>query len=184
MKHISYSSFALIDKSNIVQNRLDVMITEIYDLNALYASIKNDYDELHSSFEDAVRGDNWSHQQRALMKNHPGFLKWFGIDMHEWWGVPLKQKIRIREEAPSGVIAWNRESERLHQIALVAIEEGHKYRNRLTQAWASIKRLRPFLTLILSATPMISSVSGSRTSSATLPSTNLIALQICDMIGL
>ena len=44
-------------------------------------------------------------------------------------------------------------------FGLVVMDEGHKYRNASTQASFSIKGLRPDLTLIVTATPMISSVS-------------------------
>ena len=44
-------------------------------------------------------------------------------------------------------------------FGLVVMDEGHKYRNALTHAFFSIKGLRASLILIVTATPMISSVS-------------------------
>ena len=48
-------------------------------------------------------------------------------------------------------------------FGLVVMDEGHKYRNASTQASFSIKGLRADLILIVTATPMISSVSSLRT---------------------
>ena len=61
-------------------------------------------------------------------------------------------------------------------FGLVAVDESHEYRNRSTQAWASIKRSSPLLFVIISATPMISSVSGFWNISRTGVFTDLFAL--------
>lgn len=44
-------------------------------------------------------------------------------------------------------------------FSLFVMDEGHKYRNTTTQAWWSIKGLRAVYHIIVSATPIISSVS-------------------------
>ena len=84
---------------------------------------------------------------------------------------PFEQKIRTNDgrEKIRIVFPTMWVSNMKDMFNLVVMDEGHKYKNPSTQAWASIKRLLPSLVLIVSATPMISSVSGSWTSPIPYP---------------
>ena len=87
--------------------------------------MESSYYELNSSAAEALQKGQLSHMHRSLIKNQPSDLKYFGIDFYKWWGLPFKIKVRKSEEARSGVIALNRESQRLEQIGLVFRELKH-----------------------------------------------------------
>ena len=91
-------------------------------LDTLYASMKRGYDELALSSAEALRHIQWSYMQRTLMKTQPVWSRWLVIYLYDLWGEFFEQKLRKAEEARSGVITLNRESQRIRQIELVLRE--------------------------------------------------------------
>ena len=114
-----YTFFGLTDNVNLVQERLDTILTAINTLNTLYASMKSRYDELALSSAEALQKVQWSHMHRSLIKNQPVWSRWLVIELEGLWGAPFKQKLRKDEEARLGVTALNRESQRIRQIELL-----------------------------------------------------------------
>ena len=95
-------------------------LTEIDGLAALYAKMKDDYNTLSLSAEEALTKCQLGIIKKRLIAGQPQYLSYFfSIDFYKLWWLPLKDKCRKSEEVRSGVIALKQESRRLDQIGLI-----------------------------------------------------------------
>ena len=108
------------DTVKATYQQFEKTLTEIDGLAALYAKMKDDYDTLSLSADEALRKCRLGFIKNRLIAGQPQYLSYFfNISFYKLWWLPLKDKCRKSEEVRSGVIALKRESQRLDQIGLI-----------------------------------------------------------------
>ena len=111
------------DTVEATYQQFEKTLTEIDGLTDLYAKMKDDYNTLGSSAEEALRKCRLGFIKNRLIAGQPQYLSYFfSIDFYKMWWLPLKDKCRKSEEVRLGVIALKRASRRLDQIGLIFLE--------------------------------------------------------------
>ena len=108
------------DTVKATYQQFEKTLTEIDGLAALYAKMKDDYDTLSLSADEALRECRLGFIKNRLIAGQPQYLSYFfNINFYKLWWLPLKDKCRKSEEVRSSVIALERESRGLDQIGLI-----------------------------------------------------------------
>lgn len=123
--HNGSTNMVLISKINDLLSHFDSTATPIKVSSDLYDSLEVLYHPQQDIAKAALNtyqshlGQSW-HQ--VLIRHQPSALKPYGIDFNKWYGEPLQEKLKIWEEARSGVAAFNQESQRIKQIGYLIAE--------------------------------------------------------------
>ena len=89
---------------------------EVQTLADLYSIIRKDYRTLHASAVEASKAAQLSDFQEVLVKYNPWILWKVGIDAHDAYVLPLKEKRKQEEGIRLGLVVLEREVERLERI--------------------------------------------------------------------
>ena len=115
----NYTAFSFSEETNTAHRQLSSAATRIQALAHRYYSMREDYHKLQSSAAEAYKAAELSDYQEVLVKFQPWLLWKVGIDAYSAYVLPLKEKQRQMEETRLGVVALEREIQRLEQILLV-----------------------------------------------------------------
>ena len=120
-----------LDQITIIKAQLDLIVHKVSELLDIYRLLGPAYYEHESATAKAVQEVQLSKMHHFAIRAQPWFFQMIGLDAKKAYWDPWIEKSNKWEEAQSGTIALNGETQGLERIAQVA----QKVLQQLEQLW-------------------------------------------------
>ena len=105
-----------IDEIKSVRQQVRFSMHNVSKLFDLYQSLRLAYYALHRTSTEAYEKAQPNEAKQFIISATPVLLRYIGLDAERAWWDPWMEKKKMVEEARLGIVALERESERLQQI--------------------------------------------------------------------
>lgn len=102
-----------------IRRQLEVALSGVTELADLYDIVKEGYYTLDATASTAFGQGQLSTPKKFWVYQRPWHVPWYSFDANKAYLDPLNEKAKKKEEASRGLIAWERETQRLYQISSV-----------------------------------------------------------------
>ena len=124
-----YTEIAFHADIALARERLRLADSQINSLAGLYHGVRESYDTLNATAAEALDQTRLSNKTEFLSYLRYWMDPWLGFDAHAMYYFPWKNSLRKMEEVRSGIVALEREMQRLEHIKLEVQELEHFLRD-------------------------------------------------------